>query len=93
VNPRVGLEDVEMRIFLLYWDSNPDPSVIQHAASRYTDYVIPASYKDILSSVPPDILPLRIHLATEIFQKTSALTVSVRYPSKRKESSAVENCK
>jgi hypothetical protein len=32
-----GLDDVEKREFLPYWDSNSDTSVFQSVASRYTD--------------------------------------------------------
>jgi hypothetical protein len=30
-----------------YWDSNSNPSLVQLVASRYTDYAIPAPYKQI----------------------------------------------
>jgi hypothetical protein len=36
VGPRAGLDEVK-RKFLIYWDSNSDPSV-QPVASRYTGY-------------------------------------------------------
>jgi hypothetical protein len=40
VDPRTGLDDLEKRRFLPYWDSNSDPSVVQPVASHYTDYSI-----------------------------------------------------
>jgi hypothetical protein len=42
VDPRTGLDNVEKRKFLPYWDSNSDPSVVQLVAIRYTDYAIQA---------------------------------------------------
>jgi hypothetical protein len=38
VNPRAGLDDVEKRKFLTLPGLEPNPSVIQSVASRYTDY-------------------------------------------------------
>jgi hypothetical protein len=43
VDPRAGLDDVENRNTLPYRNSNPDLSVVQPIASRYTDNAIPAS--------------------------------------------------
>jgi hypothetical protein len=40
VDPRIGLEDMDKRIFLPYRESNSDPSVVQPVASRYTDCAI-----------------------------------------------------
>jgi hypothetical protein len=37
VGPRAGVDDVEKRKFLTLLDSKSDPSVVQHAASGYTD--------------------------------------------------------
>jgi hypothetical protein len=37
VGPRAGLDDMKKIIFLLYLDSNSDPSVVQPVGSRYTD--------------------------------------------------------
>jgi hypothetical protein len=39
---RTCLDDMEKRKIWLYRDSNPDPSVVQPVASRYTDCAIPA---------------------------------------------------
>jgi hypothetical protein len=38
VDPRICMNDVEK--ILPYQDSNSDPSVVQHVATRYTDYAI-----------------------------------------------------
>jgi hypothetical protein len=38
VDLRAGLNELEKRKFLAYWDSNSDPSVVQSAAVLYTDY-------------------------------------------------------
>jgi hypothetical protein len=37
VDPRAGLDDVEIENSLPYLDSNSDPSVVQPVASRYID--------------------------------------------------------
>jgi hypothetical protein len=43
VGPRAGMDNVEKRKFLTpQGTQNSDPSVVQPAASRYTDYAIPA---------------------------------------------------
>jgi hypothetical protein len=43
VSPRAGLEDNgEVKIIPPYWDSNSDPSVVQPAGSRCTDYATAA---------------------------------------------------
>jgi hypothetical protein len=42
VNPRAGLDDVENRKFLTIPGLELRTSVVQPAASRYTDYAIPA---------------------------------------------------
>jgi hypothetical protein len=42
VDPRTGLDNEEERKILPLLDSNPDPSTVQHVASRYTDCVISA---------------------------------------------------
>jgi hypothetical protein len=40
--PRAGLDDVEETNCVSSWHANSDPSVVHPAASRYTDYAIPA---------------------------------------------------
>jgi hypothetical protein len=42
--PRAGLDDVEKRKFLILseLELEPDPSVVQPVATRYTDYAVPA---------------------------------------------------
>jgi hypothetical protein len=42
VDPRAGLNDVEMRKFLPHRNSNSDLSAVQPVASRYTDCPLPA---------------------------------------------------
>jgi hypothetical protein len=42
VDPRAVLDDMEKTKFLLYLDSNFDPSVVQHVDSRCTDNAIAA---------------------------------------------------
>jgi hypothetical protein len=39
-----GLNDVERRKILPYWNSNSDHSAVQPVASRYTDSAIPAQF-------------------------------------------------
>jgi hypothetical protein len=42
MGPRAGLGDLEKRKLLTIPVSNSEPSFVQPAASRYTDYAIPA---------------------------------------------------
>jgi hypothetical protein len=46
VDPRAGLDAVKKRKFLTLLGLNPDPSLVQPVASRYTDYAIPAHEVD-----------------------------------------------
>jgi hypothetical protein len=39
-----GLDDMERRINLPYWDLNSDPLLIQPVASHYTNTAIPVPY-------------------------------------------------
>jgi hypothetical protein len=41
VDPRVGLDAVEKKVFLTLLDSNSGPSALQFIASRYTDSAFP----------------------------------------------------
>jgi hypothetical protein len=40
VGLRAGVDNVEKRKFLTYWDSNPNPLIVQPIVSRCTDYTI-----------------------------------------------------
>jgi hypothetical protein len=51
VDPRPGLDDVKMRKFLTYRDSNSDPSVVQPVASRYTDNAIPVPWNACIETI------------------------------------------
>lgn len=42
MDPRTGLDDVDMRKSFLYLDSNSDLYAVQPVASRFTEYAIPA---------------------------------------------------
>jgi hypothetical protein len=44
VGPRVTMDNIDKKIFLTLSRLELDPSVVQHVASRYTNYVIPAPH-------------------------------------------------
>jgi hypothetical protein len=48
VDPRAGLDELEKRKFLSLPGLEPDTSVVQLVASRYTDYTIPAPFLFVL---------------------------------------------
>jgi hypothetical protein len=43
MGPRAGLDNMEKRKFLSYWDLNSNPSVIQPVGSYYTDCATPTN--------------------------------------------------
>jgi hypothetical protein len=44
LGPSTSMDDTERRYSCPFWDWNSDSSTVQPAASRYTDWVIPAMY-------------------------------------------------
>jgi hypothetical protein len=51
VDPRIGLDDTEKKIFLTLPVLELRPPVVRPVASRYTDYVIPAPKGSVVAQL------------------------------------------